>query len=88
MSFDRFLPLSSKQKSPTVAFGLPKHSQLSDLDRVEHFHHCNLPLVAVVDSNLIAIGNLPIHFSWSSKSHTTLGGGDVQKSIEQIVQEL
>ena len=88
LSFDRFLPLSSKQKSPTVAFGLPKHSQLSDLDRVERLRHYNLPPVATVDSNSIAIGNLPIHFSWSSKLDTALGGGDVQKSIEQIVQEL
>ena len=71
-----------------MAFGLPKHSQLTDLDRVERIRHGNLPLVAAVDSNSIAIGNLPIHFSWSNKPDTTLGGGDVQKSIEQIVQEL
>ena len=77
LSFDRFLPLSSKQKSPKVAFGLPKHSQLSDLDRVERFRHCNLPPVATVDSNSIAIGNLPIHFSWSSKPDSALGGWDV-----------
>ena len=88
LSFDRFLPLSSKQKSPKVAFGLPKHSQLSDLDRVERLRHGKLPPVAAVDSNSIAIGNLPIHFSWSSKSDTALGGGEVQKSIEKIVQEL
>ena len=88
LSFDRFSPLSSKQKSPKVAFGLPKHSQLSDLDRVEHLRHGNLPPVTVVDSNSIAIGNLQIHFSWSSKLDTALGGGEVQKSIEQIVQEL
>ena len=87
LTFDRFPPLSSKQKSPKVAFGLPKHSQLSDLDRVERLRHCNLPPVAAVDSNSIAIGNLPIHFSWSSKPDSALGGGDVQKSIEQIVQE-
>ena len=63
LSFDRFPPLSSKQKSPKVAFGLPKHLQLSDLDRVEGLRHGKLPLVAAVDSNSIAIGNLPIHFS-------------------------
>ena len=74
LSFDHFPPLSSKQRSPKVAFGLPKHSQLSDLDRVEHLRHGNLPPVTVVDSNSIAIGNLPIYFSWSSKSNTALRG--------------
>ena len=88
LSFDHFPPSSSKQRSPKVAFGLPKHSQLSDLDRVERLCHGKLPPVAAVDSNSIAIGNLPIHYSWSSKSNTALGGGEVQKSIEQIVQEL
>ena len=71
-----------------MAFGLPKHSQLKDSDRVERLHHCKLPPVAAVDSNSIAIGNLPIHFSWSSKPDSALGGGNVQKSIEQIVKEL
>ena len=52
------------------------------------FSHCNLPPVAAVDSNSIAIGNLIIHFSWSSKPDSALGGGNVQKSIEQIVKEL
>ena len=88
LSFDHFPPSSSKQRSPKVAFGLPKHSQLSDLDRVERLRHGKLPPVAAVDSNSIAIGNLLIHFSWTSKSDTALGGGEVQKSIEQIVQEL
>ena len=88
LSSDHLPPLSSKQRSPKVAFRLPKHSQLSDLDRVERLCHGKLPPVAVVDSNSIAIGNLPIHLSWNGKSDTALGGREVQKSIEQIVQEL
>jgi hypothetical protein len=88
LSSDCFPPLSSKRKSPAVAFGLPKHSQLNDSDRVEHLRHCSLPPVVAVDPNSIAIGNLPIHFSWNSKVGDVLSGDDMIKSIEQIVHEL
>lgn len=88
LSSDCFPPLSSKRKSPAMAFGLPKHSQLNDSDRVERLCHCNLPSVVAVDPNSIAIGNLPIHFSWNSKVGDVLSGDDMIKSIEQIVHEL
>ena len=51
------------------------------------FSHCNLPPVAAVDSNSIAIGNLPIHFSWDSKLGDVLRGDDMIKSTEQIVHD-
>lgn len=88
LSSDQFPSLRSKQKSPAMVFGLPKHSQLSDTDRVERLRHCNLPPVAAVDPNSIAIGNLPIPFSWSSKSRNALSGDDMMQSTEQFVQEL
>ena len=70
-----------------MAFGLPKHSQLKDSDRVERLRHCKLPPVAAVDSNSFAIGNLPIHFSWDSKLGDVLRGDDMIKSTEQIVHD-
>lgn len=65
MNADHFAPLSSSAKNPSVAIGLPKHSQPDDLTRIERICHHKIPPVAVVDSNSIAVGNLPIKFSWA-----------------------
>jgi hypothetical protein len=53
LSSDRFPPLSSKKKTPAVAFGLLKHSQMSNTDRVERLHHCNLPPIAAVGTSMV-----------------------------------
>jgi len=48
LNSDCFPPLSSGQKTPTMAFGLPKHSQPNNSDPIEKIHLFNLPPIAAV----------------------------------------
>jgi hypothetical protein len=70
-----------------VTIRLPKHSQPDDLTKFERIHHHKIPPVFVVDSNSIAVGNLPIKFSWAgSKQRENMA--DYIHSTHQILQDL
>jgi hypothetical protein len=88
LNANHFLPLSLSQKNCSVAFGLPKHSQPDDPTRAERLRHHKIPPIAALDAQTIAVGNLPIQFSWASKD---LSNGDVRDCIrttDQILQTL
>lgn len=61
LNADHFSPLNSSQKNPTVAFGFPKHSQPNEQSRADKLRHYRVPPIAAVNSQTIAVGNLPIH---------------------------
>lgn len=86
MNADHFPPLSSSQKNTTAAFGLPKHSQPDDQTRVERLRHQKIPPIAVIDSNSIAVSNLPLKFSWISKEQEI--NEDCIRSTDQILKKL
>lgn len=67
MNANHFPPLSLAQKNPVVSVGLPKHYQPDDTVRYDRMKHHKIPPIAMVDSNSIAVGNLPIQFTWVSK---------------------
>jgi hypothetical protein len=87
MNADHFPPLNSSQKNPTVAFGFPKHSQPDDPTRADRLRHHKIPPIAAVDSQTIAVGNLPIQFSWDSKDPSG-DNRDCIRSNDQIIQDL
>jgi hypothetical protein len=87
MNADHFPPLNSSQKNPTVAFGFPKHSQPDDPTRADRLRHHKIPPIAAADSQTIAVGNLPIQFSWASKDPSG-DNRDCIRSNDQIIQDL
>lgn len=100
LNAEHFSSNNLNQQSPSVALGLPKHSQPEDSIRLKRIQHQQLPPIAMVGSNSIAVGNLPIQFSWESKSGVVEEMvNEIQcaaqredetpmRSIEQIVQSL
>lgn len=88
MNAEHFPPLSSSQKNCSVAFGLPKHSQPDDPTRAERLRHHKIPPIAAVDAQTIAVGNLPIQFSWASKDLSSGDDRDCIRTTDQILQTL
>jgi hypothetical protein len=92
MNADHFPSLSSSQKNTTAAFGLPKHSQPDDQTRVERLRHQKIPPIAVIDSNSIAVSNLPLKFSWVSKeqeiNEDCIQSTDQKQLTEQSAQRI
>lgn len=85
----RLIPtIEFEEENSCSSFWAPEHSQMSNTDQVERLRHCNLPPIAAVDSKSIAIGNLPIHFSWNNRMGSANGEGETMKSTEQNMQEL
>jgi hypothetical protein len=78
----------TSQKNCSVAFGLPKHSQPDDPTRAQRLRHHKIPPIAAVDAQTIAVGNLPIQFSWASKDLSSGDDRDCIRTTDQILQTL
>lgn len=61
-----FPPLKPR-KSYSIAFGLPKHSQMNDAMMTERMLNSQPPPVAAVDSDSLIVSKLPIQFTWHSR---------------------
>lgn len=86
LNSDHFPPLSSRRNITKGAFGLPKHPQPCDATVVQRLQNQHLPPIAAVDSNSIVVGNLPLHFSWSS--NVVGANSECRRSVDQIIKEL
>jgi hypothetical protein len=78
----------TSQKNYSVAFGIPKHSQPDDPTRAQRLRHHKIPPIAAVDAQTIAVGNLPIQFSWASKDLSSGDDRDCIRTTDQILQTL
>lgn len=78
--------MSSRRNITKIAFDLPKHSQPRDEIVEKRLQHQHLPPIAIVGSNSIVVGNLPLNFSWNSKA---IGEDrDYRRSADQIMKDL
>lgn len=88
LNADHFPPLGSSQANPSVAIGLPKHSQPCAANDGSRVRHHRMPPIVAIDEDSIAVGNLPLQFQWKNRQADQRELLQQCKSTDTIIQQL